>query len=498
MTRRSHTFAAVSGIGMLMLLAVGGCVDEKIVYRDGPNYAAPPSAAASFVGYSDVANKVTVCGNCHVSQQAKWKGSAHADAFATLEKSGSMQGYCQACHTVNNLGNVATDTTAGWRSTKDNRYHDVQCESCHGAGLAHIQQPTRGQMLASIKADTGKGLTNGCSECHTGTHNPFVEEWRQSRHATSYTRAYNGTTATAPEVPGGPRAACQSCHIGQRVLEAWGVNTNFVEKSQGQTAATSVGVACAVCHDPHGTPNSKNLRFPIDSRDLDNNLCMKCHYRRAVPDFSSSYGTSPHSPQGPMLLGEAGWWPPGIQADGDLVAAHGSERNPKLCATCHVNKYDVTDKATGKFVQTVTGHRFRAIPCVDSNGLPLPNAGQNCAVTQRSFKGCAASGCHTEASARTIMITAQQDIAGLAVGLNAMLARVPSSEFAVGKVTSARGARFNVNLALSPGSEVHNPFLAKALLRASIAQVAKDYNLTPPPGLDIAPYDKQILGRSSN
>ncbi len=38
-----------------------------------------------------------------------------------------------------------------------------------------------------------------------------------------------------------------------------------------------------------------------------------------------------------MLLGQAGWWPPGIEVDGDIVATHGTERNPRLCATCHVN-----------------------------------------------------------------------------------------------------------------------------------------------------------------
>ncbi|MDP1859000.1 MAG: cytochrome c3 family protein [Gemmatimonadaceae bacterium] len=497
MTPEFRDRLTLRGAMLLVMASLAGCVDEKIVYRDGPNYAAPPTAAASFLGYSDATSKATVCGSCHVSQQGKWKSTKHAGAFSTLEKSGQMEGLCQACHTVNNLGNVATDTSAGWRTTKDKRYHDVQCESCHGAGLQHVQTPARGQMLPSIKADTGKAITNGCSECHSGTHQPFVEEWRTSRHATSYTRAYNGTTATAPEVPGGPRAACQGCHIGQKVLEAWGVNTNFTEKSQGQTAASAVGVACAVCHDPHGSTNSKQLRFAVDSRDPDNNLCMKCHLRRAVPDFSSSYGTRPHSPQGPMLLGTAGWWPPGIEVDGDLVASHGTERNPKLCASCHVNRYQVTDKATGKFVQTVTGHRFDAIPCVDANGLPTPS--QTCTITQRSFKSCAASGCHTESSARTIMVTAEADIKFLAAALDVMLKdpKIPATELAVGKVTTARGARFNYNLALFPGSDVHNPFLAKALLRASIAQVAKDYGLTPPPGLKLAPYDKLILARGN-
>ena len=61
------------------------------------------------------------------------------------------------------------------------------------------------------------------------------------------------------------------------------------------------------------------------------------------------------------------------------------------------------------------------------------------------------------------------------------------------------GALFNRNLALHPGSEVHNPFLAKALLRASIAQMAKDYGITPPIALPmLAPFDQQILGKTGN
>lgn len=488
MTRRSQTFAAAAGMGMLALVALGGCVDEKIVYRDGPNYAPPPQAAASFVGYSDEASKATVCGSCHVGQQAKWKQTAHADAFATLEKSGSMQGYCQACHTVNDRGNALSDTLAGWRTTKDKRYHDVQCESCHGAGLAHIQQPTRGQMLPSIAADTGTKAVNGCAECHSGTHHPYVDEWRQTRHA----RVYSATFSSGVANP-----ACQSCHMGQKTLEAWGVNTNYVEKAATVTPANAIGTTCVVCHDPHGSNNPKQLRYPIDTRDLGNNLCMKCHYRNSTPDFTSSR-LSPHSPQGPMLLGEAGWWPPGLQVDSALVATHGTDRNPKLCATCHVTRFDVTDKATGKFVQTVTGHRFSAIPCVDSNGLPLPPDKQNCAISTRSYKSCAASGCHSEATARTVYVTAQADIAGLAAGLNSMLAKVPASEMAVPKVNSARGATFNVALALDKGSAAHNPFLAKALLRASIVAIAKDYGITPPPGLQLAPYDRQLRARTAN
>ena len=61
-------------------------------------------------------------------------------------------------------------------------------------------------------------------------------------------------------------------------------------------------------------------------------------------------------------------------------------------------------------------------------------------------------------------------------------------------MSTARGATFNSNLAKMPGSEVHNPFLVKALLRASLAQVQKDYGVPSPiPVSRLAPYDQLIL-----
>ena len=98
------------------------------------------------------------------------------------------------------------------------------------------------------------------------------------------------------------------------------------------------------------------------------------------------------------------------------------------------------------------------------------------------------------------MLGAEADILLLANALQTMLidSRVPASAKVSGQVSTWRGATFNRNLALHPGSEVHNPFLAKALLRASIAQMAKDYGITPPIALSLlAPYDKQILARSN-
>lgn len=495
MTRGTGRWMAHAGLSSLLLFSISACVDEKIVYRDGPNFTTPPAAAANFVGYQDETTKKTVCGACHAGQQAKWEETRHADAWATLQANPGKQAFCEACHTISENGNTVEESV-GYTAVADARYHDVQCESCHGAGLSHIQSPARGQMLPSAIADTGAAVTNGCAECHSGTHHPFVEEWRKSRHATSYTRAFNGSTATPPDIPNGPRSACQGCHIGQAVLANWGVSTNYLEKDLGKTINNSAfGVTCIVCHDPHGSTNDHQLRFSIRSSDPDQNLCVKCHNRRGNPDFSGSRD-SPHAPQGPLVLGGAGWWPPGTDFE-ETESSHGPTQNPTLCATCHVQNYSVTDAVTGNFQVQVVGHRFLPTPCVDANGQPTDD--QNCAITARSFKSCADASCHahTENSARTALETAESDIQFFANALNQMIAQAPASEklpAAAGKVTTARGSTYNVALALAVGSAAHNPFLIKALLKASMAQMNKDYGIPLPVPLPaLAPYDTQIL-----
>ena len=149
-----------------LALSLGACVSTDIVYRNS-QFPQPSAEAKGFVGYSQTDTKQTTCGNCHVDQQTKWSGTKHSHAWADLQASGGATGECQACHSVDDRGNATTDTAAGYRSTHDARYQDVQCESCHGPGLTHITAPSiDNRPLASIAVSVGSD--NGCSECHTG------------------------------------------------------------------------------------------------------------------------------------------------------------------------------------------------------------------------------------------------------------------------------------------------------------------------------------------
>ena len=226
------------------------------------------------------------------------------------------------------------------------------------------------------------------------------EEWAASGHAKSIEEE--------PGVFVADNASCASCHEGRASLAAWGVTANYAERAL-EGSENYLGQTCAVCHDPHGTAEDPitgekipgQLRYPISTPDENQNLCMKCHQKRSQPDQASSRG--PHSPQGPMLLGDAGYQPAGFQPDLQAVATtHGSERNPKLCAGCHVNRLTSLD---GQI--TSAGHLFLATPCLDANGLPDLVNRDECAhdVESRSWGACTASGCHGDATAAVSAFT---------------------------------------------------------------------------------------------
>lgn len=456
------------GLVLLPLTALGvavlnGCVDEKIVFQDRELFEEPLTAAGSFLGYTDSATKLTVCGNCHVSTQADWEETAHADAWEGLQSSSSAQAFCEGCHTVGELGNTVTDV-AGYNATGEARYHDVQCESCHGPGLTHVSDPMDSNIpLAPL--NVGVDLTQGCGECHAGSHHPFAEEWNLSRH---------GEGANRPQYR--TREGCDACHGGEGALRAWGVNTEYLEQGQGE----EIGITCAVCHDPHDPQNPGQLRWAVESRNVDTNLCMKCHQRRAVPDPTSSRG--PHSPQGPLLLGEnVGWQPPNFAYDDLLIrGTHGSDANERLCATCHVNSYEITDADSGDHVFSATGHLFKPIPCVDAQGIPTADDSCPKTTTDRTFASCTTSGCHgSEDAALSALLVAQARIAALVTELDDLLALVPATEFDSDDpvLTVAEGANFNAGLGDIESSAVHNPFLTEALLTASIDAVMSEYGL---------------------
>jgi predicted CXXCH cytochrome family protein len=497
----------------VMAVSWTGCVDERVVFRDRPIFLEPDPAALEFLGYANPQqqDKLTVCGQCHVGQQSTWQHTGHAFAWANLQAAGNVQPFCAACHTVNSLGNVAGPdggAVGGYVAVNDARYHDVQCESCHGPGLPHVRNPSIKAAQPQAPITVGTDLSFGCGQCHTGFHQPFVEEWAASPHGN-----VNAFAAVRQDDAGG----CWACHSGEGALRKFGVRSNYLEKealvdrNQGFAQIT-----CAVCHDPHSNEFEGQLRFPSHTANIETHICAQCHNRAAVPGVGPR-GLAIHAPEAPLLDGQlhtVGWVPPGTVHDVDRIrGTHGSAANPRLCSTCHVVPFDITDGATGLTFRSV-GHGFRAIPCVDSNGVPTGQENCPLTVTARDWRGCT-TGCHGDA-ATAVSVTQSALTLNLSLvrDLYRMLRQVDPNLAGPGgpidptnpQFTVAEGAYFNLQLAhhgtplhqdgfnisradslaaLAP-STVHNPFLTRSLLIWSIEAVRNTYNVAPSPGFDAA------------
>ncbi len=271
-----------------------------------------------------------------------------------------------------------------------------------------------------------------------------MEQWALSKHATFINGGPTGHAATTE--------ACVGCHTGQGALDRWGVTGPYKEKD----ASTPMPIVCGVCHDPHGSPNLHQLRFPIETSSIETHLCAQCHNYETSPNGASPYGLSPMAPEAQLLVGTAGYFPPNLdltQAD-SIHGTHGSTANPTLCTTCHVHAFSTTLKDTDAPFSAV-GHTFNALPCME-NGVPSGNLDCAITTTARSFDACTTSGCHGDAAAtRSVLISRLVLVKERSDTLKAMLDRIdPNGTQAGGAIdpndgvlTPAEGALFNYNLA---------------------------------------------------
>jgi hypothetical protein len=117
-----------------------------------------------------------MCQTCHEKQHEVWNGSQHAIAYEDLEDvNKAFDPACIQCHTVGfeKPGGFIDMNVTG-------HLLGVQCESCHGAGRAHVES-------AGAKALPNAGWPRKkiCAQCHTQPHSPgfdFGRYWPKIAH----------------------------------------------------------------------------------------------------------------------------------------------------------------------------------------------------------------------------------------------------------------------------------------------------------------------------
>lgn len=112
------------------------------------------------------------CQTCHSQIHEIWSSSKHAQAMATLEKTKQeFDPECIRCHTTG----IAVRN--GFTNAKDTpELGNVQCEACHGPGLAHATSPAKGY---------GKVTEETCRACHTDERTPdfdYATSWAKIMH----------------------------------------------------------------------------------------------------------------------------------------------------------------------------------------------------------------------------------------------------------------------------------------------------------------------------
>jgi len=117
-----------------------------------------------------------VCQTCHQAEHKVWSASNHAMAYDDLEAVGkSFDPECIQCHVV------GFDKPGGFVDmSMTGHLMGVQCESCHGAGRAHVEAQGK---VALPNSDWDRGKM--CAQCHTQPHSPgFTVDkyWPKIRH----------------------------------------------------------------------------------------------------------------------------------------------------------------------------------------------------------------------------------------------------------------------------------------------------------------------------
>jgi predicted CXXCH cytochrome family protein len=222
------------------------------------------------------------CKTCHSDIYKSWSNTDH-----------SLERGCDECHSTRSPSDGAT------------LMQGVQCEACHSAGANHVASGDKADIVINWSA-------NLCGQCHRTSHFPYFEEWEESAHADSLL-ADDGSVIDDPE--------CKGCHVSQAVV------SRFEERACA--VDTPEPVDCQTCHDPHGSPNEGQLRFPADE------LCAECHNTEGA-----EIGGAASHPQAEMLSGSI---------------MHGAGIT---CYTCH--KYIKVYES--ELSPRVTGHTFEPRP----------------------------------------------------------------------------------------------------------------------------------------
>jgi predicted CXXCH cytochrome family protein len=171
---------------------------------------------------------------------------------------------CNGCHSVNY--NIQTHSVTEW---------NVGCEDCHGPGSAHVQHPTRSNIVNPGNLNYVAG-NNVCIQCHvqgrpaqSPTDGQYFD-WPPAFHQAIARVGFETALAQLSDY-----WRLEPHKLGETNFYYYADGTAHKNRMQGNDFVQSLmyrrGVTCADCHDVHGTKYPFELRMPPDQ------MCAECH-----------------------------------------------------------------------------------------------------------------------------------------------------------------------------------------------------------------------------
>jgi DmsE family decaheme c-type cytochrome len=185
------------------------------------------------------------------------------------------------------------------------------CESCHGPGEAHMNDPEKVKPMQFNKV-AAKEVTQVCATCHNkGPH----AQWKGSQHES---RNVSCSTCHSVHRPKSAKAQLKQVDQQQQCMSCHRDKVAKLDRS-GHMPVREGKMECSSCHNPHGSTNVRLLK----TGNSINESCSTCHAEK----------------RGPFLFEHAG-------ISGDSCATchdpHGSNNDrmlvaklPFLCQRCH-------------------------------------------------------------------------------------------------------------------------------------------------------------------
>jgi len=175
---------------------------------------------------------------------------------------------CKGCHEAQFKGIDGTPH-AVLDSTSKKDSHG--CESCHGAGSAHVEAGGDKTKIFTFKDAKPEEISKRCMTCHEST--PGQRDFMRSTHSE------NGVACTSCHSPHHAKQEhllvkkqtelCFSCHAEQKA--------DFQKPFHHRVEEGLI--QCDDCHNPHGTLAGKQVRSTPDQ----DAVCFKCHSDKRGP-----------------------------------------------------------------------------------------------------------------------------------------------------------------------------------------------------------------------